>query len=165
MNDETNTQNPIHDEPLTDADYEVDDTPVEGTGQEVGFHAPGTFAEFEALRPTGDGGLMPLRTAVKVGLRNGYATLYSDVIRPVLDGHVTHGNLAANEAIIGDRFIQMDSGPNGDNLLLRTRVPKHARVDGITAQLVGKTIRDVLSEGMTFAPRSMVVTGQRQRTE
>ena len=141
-----------------------DNTEVEGTGKEVGFHAPSTFADFEAMRPLGDT-RMPLRTAVRTGLRNGYKNLYPDVIRPLLDGDISHGNLTANETIIGDRFIQIDIGPDGENLLARARPPKNAGKFGITSQIVGRTIRSILAEGLEFDKRSMIVSGPRERRD
>jgi hypothetical protein len=134
---------------------------VKGTGKEVGFHVPRTFAEFEASRPTTAAGI-PLRTAVKTGMRNGYASIYESVIVPITEGLVDNGSLAANETVIGLRFMEMDSGPDGDNILAQARPPKGGAINALT---VGKCIRSILDEGLEFAPRSMVAVGPKERRE
>ena len=135
------------------------DEPVEGTGNEVGFHVASTFAEFDGGND--DAGTMPLVTALRTGLNNGYPTYQTD-LAPMMEGILNHGSFHANAAIAGLHFIEYDRGPDGHNLLDRARPPKGK---AINADTVGKALVRLLDKKVTRQRNSMVAVGPRSRSE
>lgn len=158
MTDETNTMNDSNEEDFI-FETDTDATPVEGTGREVGFHAAGTFAEFEGMGRE-EGG-MPLMTAVKTGMRNGYPIYETDLL-PLMEGNINHGGMQANLAIAGLHFIEHDRGPDGHNLLARARAPKGRQINAMT---VGRALRAIVDQRYVRARGSMVAVGPRSRSE
>ena len=135
------------------------DDPVEGTGNEVSFHVAGTFAEFDG--GDDDVGAMPLLTAIRTGLNNGYPTFETDLV-PMMEGSLDHGSFHANVSIAGLHLIEYDRGPNGHNLLARARPPKGKAINATT---VGQAMVRLLEKRVTRQRNSMVAIGPRSRSE
>ena len=128
------------------------DTPEQTT--EVGFHVAPTFSELMAQRPAKAASGLPLATVVQGLLMNGAADVYEKYVAPVMAGEISYGNLVANEAVIGFKLMEHDAAH--DNMLKQARVPKSGP---ITAQLVGKKVREIAAKTYRLEKRSFIAAG------
>jgi hypothetical protein len=110
------------------------------TGRAIAYQLPPTYAALhrDANSANPNTGI-PLRTVVRQALLDGLGGIYSDFIEPVLRGEVDHGSLAANEAVIGHRFIEADA--ENDNVLSTARRGRAT----VNALNIGRLIRSIVA--------------------